>query len=83
MNQVITTNVHFFTENEELNMALVWNDLCKFVCGLVHYISSMSIGQILVNPTRVDCLAVESGPSMGQDSSLRTEGDGMLSGALF
>lgn len=50
--------------------------------GSVRYLLSMSFGWILVNPVG-HWLAAASGPSMGCRSSLRAEGDGMLSGALF
>ena len=50
--------------------------------GSVRYISSMSFGWILATPDGI-WLAAANGPSMGRGSSLRAEGDGMLSGSLF
>lgn len=80
-------NIHFFTDNGELNMESIWIDLRKFGYllivsdGSVCYIYIMSFSYILLN-LKVDWLVATSGLSMGR-SSLCIEGDGKLSGALF
>ena len=50
--------------------------------GSVHYISIISFGWILANPEDY-LLAAGSGPIMDWVSSLRVEGEGILSGVFF
>ena len=81
-------NVHFFTDTGELDMEVIWTALqtngylLMVSDGSMCYISSMSFGWILATLDGI-WLAAANGPSMGQGSSLRAEGDGMLSDSLF
>ena len=78
----------FYTSNGEPDFHKIWKELRKagylimVSDGSVRLIWSMTYGWILATPEG-KWLAAANGPSMDRGSSLRAEGDGMLSATLF